>query len=40
MLEVIDVGKKIVEYYLRLKEVYEVIINEKPDHRELLVLSI
>lgn len=36
----ITLGKDIVSNYLRVKDVYENLIDQKPDFKELLYLSI
>ena len=40
MLEMIDTGKNIVDTYLNIKEIYDKILVEKPDHREAIMLNI
>ena len=40
MFELLELGKKIVDQFLVIKDTYEMIITEKPDHREAILLSI
>lgn len=40
MLEMIELGKNIVDTYLTIKDIYDKILTEKPDHREVIMLNI
>ena len=40
MRELIELGNKIVDDYLKIKKIYDNILKEKPDHRELIMLSL
>ncbi|CDW85118.1 pas domain s-box family protein [Stylonychia lemnae] len=40
MRKIINVGKLIVDNFLMLKEIYECILEEKPDYREIVILGI
>ena len=40
MIELIELGRKIVDTYLKVKDIYDNIIMEKPDHREVIMYNI
>eukprot|EP00347_Sterkiella_histriomuscorum_P010786 403374925 len=40
MRQIIQIGKRIVDNFLVIKKLYEIVIEEKPDFREIVVLSI
>lgn len=40
MTEVMSIGKKIVEQYLDLKKVYDKVIEDNPEFREIVIMSI
>ena len=40
MGEIIELGNRVVDTYLKIKNIYDTILKEKPDHRELIMLSI
>lgn len=38
--ELMEIGNKIVENYLDVKYLYESIILDKPDHKEVVLINI
>lgn len=40
IIEVMEIGKTIVDNYLILKSIYEMVITVNPEHREIVVMSI
>ena len=40
MTEMIELGNKIVDNYMLIKHIYDSILKERPDYKELILLSI
>lgn len=40
IIEIMGIGKTIVDNYLILKSIYEMVITVNPEHREIVVMSI
>ncbi len=40
VVEVMEIGKSIVENYLVIKRLYELVIKENAEHREIVIMSI